>query len=242
LPTLTATELCDQLSIDRKQLAQWVKDGLPWHGSKRRKTFDAHEVSLWLVQSGKAEPDPAAPREQFVLRTIGQVATHFDVSEKTVQNWLRNGMPGTPGPRGRQQGYFSVHQISEWLKAQREPPSTASDDSRALQHARLHKARAELIELEVAKKKGELVEAEEIARQIVRSIHEAKAQLGQLTVKLTRGLPEKYRTKQRAIIQRTLTEVYRTLELALRRQADEELLSAEQSAERTKDEGQPEEV
>lgn len=238
MPTLTPTELCEQLSIDRSQLTAWIKEGLPWHGSKRRKQFAADEVAAWLVQEGKAEPDPAAPREQFVLRTIGQVATHFNVSVRTVHNWLLKGMPGKQGNPGRQDGFFSVHQITEWLNAQREPPVNASDDTRAVMHARLHKARAELIELEVAKKRGELVEADEIARQIVRSIHEAKAQLNQLTVKLTRGLPEKYRGKQRAVIQRTLAEVYRTLELALRNQADEDVNG---SPERTRGEGQPEE-
>lgn len=244
MPTLTASELCTELSIDKGQLTAWIKEGLPFHGSKRRKQFDAHEVSLWLVQQGKAEPDPAAPlsqREHFVLRSIPQVATYFNVAVRTVHNWLLKGMPGKPGNPGRQDGFFSVQEIRAWLQDQREPPATASDDTRSVMHARLHKARAELIELEVAKKRGELVEAEEITRQIVRSIHEAKAQLGQLTVKLTRGLPEKYRKKQRAIISRVLPEVYRTLELALRRQADEELVQAEPSSpERTKGEGQPE--
>lgn len=246
--SLTVTELCTQLAIDRKQLASWIQEGLPWHGSKRRKLFAPDAVAVWLVQHGKAEADPLAPmapREHFVLRTIGQVAQHFSVSVRTVHNWLLKGMPGKQGNPGRADGFFSVQAITAWLNTQAAPPATASDDTRSVMHARLHKARAELIELEVGKKRGELVEADEITRQIVRSIHEAKAQLGQLTVKLTRGLPEKYRLKQRAIISRVLPEVYRTLELALRRQADEEERSGfgvQGSAERTKGEGQPEDA
>jgi len=215
---LTAKQLCQALSIERKQLDLWIAEGLP--RDKRRRRFDADAVAGWLVEHDKAEIAAAADAsDRLLLRTIGQVARHFSVSSKCVERWLERGMPGKPGNRGRQDGFFSIPLIVEWLDRRR--GTGPADDVRNIQHARLHKARAELIELELGVRRGNLIEAEEIARRWVRSIHEAKAQLGQLNVRLPRSLPERFREKRRKLIQRVLAETYQSLELALQRQADE---------------------
>jgi phage terminase Nu1 subunit (DNA packaging protein) len=235
---LTTKDLCEQLSIDRRQLAAWIRGGLPWSGSKRRKQFDADAVARWLIDTGNAEPlnAPLLDEEQQILRTVGQVAQHFNVSHNAVWKWLNLGCPGRPGSRGKQEGFFSVPEIEAWLDARR--MTGPEDDIRNLMHARLHKARATLIELEVAKKRSELVNSDDIRQAWAGFLVTAKAELGTLAARLTRGLPRRIVRKQKATIERHLVEVYRTLELPLRHPV-ESGVEHNGSPERTKGEGQP---
>jgi phage terminase Nu1 subunit (DNA packaging protein) len=224
---VTGTELCQALGIRRRQLTAWVEDGLPWTGTPRRRSFDPDEVSVWLVAAGHADPvqDPALPAEQIVLRTRDEVATHFGVSTRSVATWIREGMPGLPGSPGRREGYFPVEEIEDWLRSRKIMPGESAADPRALEDARVKRVRADIMELELAEKRGQLINSEEAARKWVHAVHEAKAQAEQLPAWLMKRLPEdlprEIRRRIRGGLKRRLNELYRTLELGLLAQADE---------------------
>lgn len=219
---MTGKELCGKLSIDAKQLAAWVKEGLPWTGSNRRRSFDPEAVRAWLVTAGKAEP--LAPPKPTIVRTVGEVAREFEVTPKTVFEWLRKGMPGTPGPRGRQEGTFPLEEIRSWLGRQPAGTIAAGEES---EQQKLARARRQLLELELSEKRGTLVEAEQFARALVRHIHEVKTQFDQLPATILKLLPASVpadvRARIRKRIKRLLAQNYATLELSLRAESESDL-------------------
>lgn len=227
---MTAPELCSRLGINNDTLTAWISEGLPFSGSKRRPRFDPEVVTFWLLTNGKARRDTQAV-EQSVLRTVVDVAKHYSVSEKTVRQWLARGMPGEPGPRGRQEGFFSLVEMDDWLERQRVQHTLPRDESHAIEQAKLARTRRQILELELAEKTAKLVDADDVARRWVRFSNEAKAQLEQLPAIVVKLLPDKLpagaRQQVRARIKRQLARVYATLELTLVKQAEE--LTAEQT-------------
>lgn len=232
---MNGTQLCKALQISTEQLAAWIEEGLPYTGDKRRR-FDPDEVSVWLVAAGHADPAPetqtvvvdvplaAPPVEQTILQTRDQVARYFNVATRTVASWIADGMPGRPGSPGRQDGCFPVDEIERWVHSRRVLPGDEAEDPRTHDSARLMRARAESIELDLALKRGSLVDAELMVREWVRFIHDGKTQMKQLPAWVLKMLPEdlprKIRRRIRSGLQRRLHEIFKTLEMGLIKQAE----------------------
>lgn len=92
------------------------------------------------------------------VSTLREVAECFDVSPKTVEDWRRNGMPGT---RGR----WPLIEIQAWRSDNlngTDDPDSDGTTSPALEEYRRHRAR--LAEIEVQRQEGELVSREESER------------------------------------------------------------------------------
>lgn len=96
----------------------------------------------------------AADLPEGFLETVAQVSKTFGVSERTVYNWLKNGMPVT------ESGHYDIASIYAW-KIQREG---SGEDSGQKQKWETHfrQYRALTAEIEYRKKLGELVTREEV--------------------------------------------------------------------------------
>lgn len=123
---------------------------------------------------------------------IEAVAQHFGRSERQVRRWLRDGAPRLS------QNRFDVLQIREWLdrrqgsRRSREPYQDPKQlflgegpAGKEVQEERLKKAKADLAEMEVKQRRGELVARREIEQMFVARIMAVRQ--GLLT--LSRGLP-----------------------------------------------------
>jgi phage terminase Nu1 subunit (DNA packaging protein) len=106
-----------------------------------------------------------------VAKTLGQVANNYDVNLDTVKRWRQQGMPGKSGK-------YELQLISRWLRTEgpwkpyAKPPATedelmvADGDSVALERYRL--AKAKIAELDLANRKGELIDRETCRDVLVR--------------------------------------------------------------------------
>jgi len=102
------------------------------------------------------------------------LAEYFGKSERQVRRWVKAGCPMLSGRR------FDVLQVQAWLDARqgrepaprrvngdpRQPPLTVQR-GRDFEDARMKKARADLLELQLRKRRGELVERTEVEKLFV---------------------------------------------------------------------------
>jgi len=224
---LTGQELCDKLGIEAKQLSAWLRKGLPSTGRGKQRRFDPLAVRAWLIENKLAEEQsvPAgAPREQPVATTWAQVAEYFRVAERTIATWIKQGMPGKSGRPGTREGHFPLHDIDDWREGRKPDAVRTGDETKTQAQARLAAAKAALAELDLAKRHGELVDAQEVNRRWLRFQTEANAQLKQLPTLVAKQLPEgldrKLRKKARAVVQRLIDQVATTLSLFLAEEAE----------------------
>lgn len=126
------------------------------------------------------------------MRSAGEVATHFAVSERTVGSWRRvHGMPGKPGR-------YDLDAIAAW-RAER---GVGRKRTQSEERTRLLRIEAALKKQRLRKLRGELVSADELRRVIVRHIHEAKSLLEQLPDRVVARLPDDCR-RSRDIVRET---------------------------------------
>jgi phage terminase Nu1 subunit (DNA packaging protein) len=130
--------------------------------------------------------------EDTIVRGTVQVALHFGVSRRTVQRWCK--APTFPKLSGRR---FDLLQIRAWLDAKdgREPAAPAGRDPRQpelpvsrgkdFQEERLKRAQADLKEMEVRQRRGELVELRVVEQLFVDRIMTVRQGLASLS----RSLP-----------------------------------------------------
>ena len=71
--SITGTELCQVLSIDSKQLRQWLEEGLPQRYDGR---FDGDEADDWLAEKKRALPNRKWKEER--LARLETMAKGFD--------------------------------------------------------------------------------------------------------------------------------------------------------------------
>jgi len=117
---------------------------------------------------------------------VGQkaVAEHFGVSDRTVRNWIKAGMPKLSRRR------FDLVQIQIWLDRKQgiEPappargrgpwqPDLVVGRGKDFQEERLKRAKADLVEMEVRRRRGELVEWDQVEEVMERKILEVKQRL-----------------------------------------------------------------
>ena len=151
-------KLIADLGIDRKRLNEWIDLGVPFtrHPRTGRPEFDPAAVLGWLEKQGLLADD--------LLGNRNEVANHFGVGLRTVANWLADGCPGS-------KDYYDPEKIQAWLDqrdAARSPARQASPTDPLLSGSsspaleRYRTARAELAELEVAQKRGDLVSVSDV--------------------------------------------------------------------------------
>lgn len=104
-----------------------------------------------------------------------QLAAVFEISLPTVDDWVRRGCPGARG-NVAQPYQFSLPAVVKWrvgelLKREPKPTAARNADAGTLAEAELRKltAEAELKELELAKRREQLVTADTV-RQLWRSM------------------------------------------------------------------------
>lgn len=128
----------------------------------------------------------------MVVNTLGKVAEHFGVAERTVGTWKNTrGMPVEPDST------YDLEKIGKW-KREREARRLVPDDdplmvegeSPALE--RYREARAKLAELELAKKKGEVIEVEIMRPGLDRLVASFRSLGGKLRERFGDGAYEIY--------------------------------------------------
>lgn len=205
---LTAKELCAKLAIDGKQLAAFVREGLPCKGRGKKRRFDPAAVAAWLQKSGKLQ-SPAAAVPGQVVTTRAEAARVLGVSLRTLAEWMTSPtFPGTAGHSGRQDGYFPIDEIRAWRSATLGSSGGSPADAELLEARRL-KLRIDNDRAQIALEKElkSLGDTEAMARFAQRQIATAKALLGEMADKVESRLPAKVERPLRQVIRKAIEEV-----------------------------------
>ncbi|MHC4403115.1 MAG: hypothetical protein ACYTG0_25925 [Planctomycetota bacterium] len=142
-------------------------------------------------------------KKRQIVRTRREVSRHFRVSERTVSTWIGRGMPGHPSNRGVP-GRFDLKVIARWLKTQNLGPRAKRRTNGDSQHSRLDRLRADRIELEIGRERGDLVPLTPILNALQRYVGEAKSILESLRDRICAEvgdlLDDERRERLRAIV------------------------------------------
>ena len=170
-----------------------------------------------------------------IVHTWSEVAAHFGRAERTVATWINQGMPCRRGRPGTREGVFPLNSIRDWLEGRPTSGGTPEDATKNQAQTRLTLAKAEMAEIELREKRGQLVEADELWRRLTRLHHEAKAQLGQLPAQIVKCFGDKaspkLRNRIRQAVRRTVDEALMTLALSFDREAQDAESNPEPPAE-----------
>jgi len=185
---MTLKQLAAQLGVSTKTIRSWVDRGLP-HGRRGRAyDFDPQRVAEWLVEAGLA-------KTRRVVRTRGEVARFFEVSERTIGYWQSRGMPGGPGD-------YDLDEIVSWRE--REGLGRSDEDSVRALGQRIDN---EMKQLKLGQLRGELIAVEPIVRLFTRHIHEAKAIFEQIPERVLSALPAQTPAKTRRRIRQQCRKI-----------------------------------
>lgn len=170
---LTAAAVAEQLGLDADQLAAYVAAGAPHRGRGKSLRFDEAELAAWLVAHGHAD------RGSRIVATVIEVARHFGRSERSVHYWKTEGMPGEAGA-------YDLEAIERWLRdnAKRIGGDEGTGDTLTEWKIRTERARALDAELELRRKRGEVIDAGGPLRLMTRHIAETRALLDQLAPRI----------------------------------------------------------
>lgn len=207
---LTSTELRNELQITQPMLTAWIHEGLPWEGTAKKKLFDEHAVAQWLVDHGKVRTtrQPATISQGPTCTTREEAARELGIAPRTLATWCTmDGFPGRPGSRGRREGHYPIAEIKEW-HAQTFPESTWSAVPTNPFRQRRENAQAEMAEMDLAERKGELIRLEDVIRFYTRQMAQAKAILDDMPDIVLSILPTtKIKRDERERIRSRLDEV-----------------------------------
>lgn len=98
-----------------------------------------------------------------VLETQEQVAKAFKVTHRTVQRWVREGMPKTPD------GFYDIIDVQAWRLLKNNRGNDTETDKEKWD-TKFRQMRALLAEMEYKKRLGELITREEVEQGRVRRI------------------------------------------------------------------------
>lgn len=96
------------------------------------------------------------PLSVGIVDTQEKVAKAFDVGVRTVQRWVRDGMPETPD------GLFNLTDIQAWRLTKKKPGRRSEDDEKSRWEAKLKEIKFKQAEQEFKKQQGELISRAEV--------------------------------------------------------------------------------
>lgn len=91
-----------------------------------------------------------------VLRTREEVGKAFGVSARSVQYWLKDGMPKTP------EGHYDLIMIQTWRNNKNKKPEKSNDLDKINWDIKYREYRARLSELDLKKANGLVIDREEV--------------------------------------------------------------------------------
>ena len=98
------------------------------------------------------------------VETQEQVAKAFKVAVRTVQRWIREGMPKTP------EGFYDIIEVQAWRIMKKTHGQATTDSDKEKWDTKFRQMKALLAEMEYKKRLGELMTREEVEEGRVRRI------------------------------------------------------------------------
>lgn len=125
---------------------------------KRRKRKPPQKQPSKISQ--KSRKPKVSNADGVVVNTQDQVARIYGVSVRTIQHWQRDGMPVTKDKR------YDIREIQQWRQIKRSKRQRQKDDSEEWE-TRYRKAKAEMAEIQLLEKRGELIPRGVVEKELV---------------------------------------------------------------------------
>ena len=122
-----------------ENLLHKIKDG----------TISAPEMKVFTELERRIKSEDG--KEDGVTYERADVAKRFKRSDRTILNWIKDGMPMRPD------GGFCIADIQQWMDEKKQAKKNPTEDSAEYWQTQYKKHRAKLSELELQIKKGELL-------------------------------------------------------------------------------------
>jgi terminase small subunit / prophage DNA-packing protein len=118
--------------------------------------------------------------------TKGDLARFFDVALPTVTSWVRKGCPYVEKGSKSKAWIFDTAAVAGWREEQAAQNAVGDTASLDIEEARRRKLAAEaaMVELDLAKRRGEVIEIEEVAGVVGDDYANVRAKLLSLPTKL----------------------------------------------------------
>lgn len=185
---MTGTKLRKLAGASAAQWAKWLAAGLPTQQIGRRQTFDVAAVAAWLAACGELAAASAVYPGQ-VATTRDAAAQALGVDTRTLASWMKlDGFPGRAGKPGKGGGWFPIEAIDTWRQNNVQPKPEAEGNAG---HKLYWNFKGKEKQLDWEQRLGNILNADDVERFMVRTINTAKAQLEPLPDKIVAMLPAK---------------------------------------------------
>jgi phage terminase Nu1 subunit (DNA packaging protein) len=216
--------VANSLGVTQLRVRQWKDAGAPHDRRGRKIVFDPGRLREWLIDQGIAatpSQQEAAPATETIHRRRKDIANRFKVKVRAVSEWLEDpsfpGRAGTTDMKG-QDGYFPEVKIAKWLVAS-EKFTPIPDDIRVLIEAegqagtsvqkereRYSRVKADIAELDLAERQGELIDADEVIRYAKRCVSYAVTAFNGIPAKVVASLPDRFGEAEKKLLHDMIRE------------------------------------
>ncbi len=126
-----------------------------------------------------AAPRRTSKKDPALLATRQQLAEIFGKNPRTIAKWLEEGLPVAVPGRGGKPSLYAIPACVQWVLKRESAATTAAAkaQSPAQERALLDRARREDLELKMHVRRGELVEAGQVALEFAEIANSVKARL-----------------------------------------------------------------
>ena len=107
-------------------------------------------------------------QDQYTTQEVREVASFFDISVKTVDTWIRKGMPYISKGRTKK-GWYDLREIARWVAAQRAGISV-DDADKEQADAAYREEKTRMARLQREKLEGKLVDIEEYNEKLMQTV------------------------------------------------------------------------
>ena len=165
-------EVAEALGKDEAWVEARVAEGLPFRYEEGVRQFSPAVVRDWLQEQGYVAPEPV------IVTRVKDVAEHFGVTSRAVQDWKDQGMPW-------QKDRFDLAAIGAWREAHKGNSQDRQElQERGAAETRLAIAKADKAEAELAQFRGQLIEVGGPKRVLVQTVNAIRTHLEQFPERL----------------------------------------------------------
>jgi len=171
-----------------------------------RGKYDADAVYQWLLEQGIAEPSEGDTGP--IARTRADCGAALGVTSRTISEWATDPtFPGRAGTPGQTDGYYPIWEIERWLNRRKDKGGGDGETAVVSSREKLADVRYQKGLIDLAKLRGQVVDAVEAQAFYARTNGYVVATLKGLPAKLDHALPADFDPKARATCRRIAQQV-----------------------------------
>lgn len=215
---MTIDEVAAALGRDQPWVEERIAEGLPFRFDEGTRQFSPAVVRDWLVEHGFVAVEPV------IVQRVKDVAEHFGVTSRSVQDWKDQGMPW-------EKDRFDLTAIAVWREAHKGNSQDRQElQERGAAETRLAIAKANTAEAQYNELIGKLIRVEGPKRVLVQTVNAMRTHLEQLPDRLLDYVnleqAEKLEVRRAAAV--CVQDLLRAMQAALIAAGDELLLSGDE--------------